>query len=400
MKIYRAEVKSNLDISRTGIVQIYCPDNANITEAIYTSPYFAPYFTGGIFAPPEENAGIIIAFDERTKKSYYLSTIVDDDNIVYDSVESESKKLSEALRTTSIVGNPLALYNDVTPATMTFKNYENNGLEIKNINSKTRMVNETCLVNNGKKISLNSSPEADSIVLDNGHGDCIKMTSLPKSAVGLPVEPQRAIQIKSEMGQEYVTNRGGIDIRVTDGKDITIENGSTGWYALAGLLKFGIGKSGNVNIFSKYRTIRLAAKGTLPTPANGGSIIIETATSEILVTNNAITISTNAGGQIVVDASGRITLNSISNVSVEAPNISLNATNSVDINAPRVNLGGLSTSSLNVFSTNTVNIDGPTALNLNTNIARPSTPLPITPSPNEIERSYLKREYPKGTKYF
>ncbi len=396
MKLYLAQVTSTLDFTRTGVVEVSCPDEPRITEAVYTSPFFSPRKDGGIFAPPELHSSIIIAFNLRTKKAYYISTVVDEEGQFFDEkISSESGTLKE----TPIVSNPMKLYNDTIPASMTFKNNENNGLHIRNVNSTLALVNETSLTNNAKKLSLHSSPEVDCVELDNGHGDFIKINGMPESAMGLPVQNSRSVKIKSEMGQEYATKRGGIDIRVSDGKDITIENGSTGWWAAAGFLKSGLGKSGNVNIFSKYRTIRLAAKGVLPTPANGGSVIIETATSEILVTNNAITITTDAGGQIVVDTAGRITLNSISNVSVEAPNISLDATVSVDINAPIINIGGQDTNNINLFSTNTVSVDGPVALNLNTNTARPATPIPITPSPNEAERTYLKTEYPLGTKY-
>jgi hypothetical protein len=394
MKIYLAQVISNLDISKTGIVQISCPEEPRVKEAIYTSPYYAPYIKGGIFAVPEENSNILIAYNNKTNKAYYISTVLDDGGEFYDEKFPSPETALNDLRVTSMIPESYRIYNDFAPATMTFKNNEDNGLEIRNVNSTVRMINETKLVNERKHLTLASSPEIDSVILDNGHGDYLRIKGEPKSATGLPLEGSRSVEMKSELGHRYITNRGGIDIKIIEGKDITIENGSIGLTALNGILG---PKSGNINLFSKYANIRLAAKGILGTQ---GSVIIETKTSDVIVTNAAITIRTDAGAEIEINGTtGAITLNSISNISMEAANISLDATGSIQMRAPVISIGGTNTTAVNVNSTAIVNIDGPTGLYLNSAQSIPAEPIPILPSANEAKITYLKTEYPTGGKY-
>jgi len=393
MFIYTAEVTSDMDYTRHGVVQVKCVDEPRITEVIYTTPYFNPFFKGGMFAPPANESKILVTYDIKNNKAYYLTTIVDSGSKYVD----DKAEASAAMRTAPVVPNPLDLYEDLAPASMTFLNDEDNGLSIINRNSPTRMVNETVLNNGRKHLSLISSPESDGVVLDNGHGDWIKINGAPKSAVGQPTTGSRNVQIKSLLGQQYVTHMGGIDISVTDGKDINIQNTSTGWWTLGGL--FGP-RSGNVNLFSKYATVRLSAKGVEPTPQDGGSVLIETATANVLVSNNAITIRMDSGGEIEINGTnGAITLTSLSAITLDAPKISLNAADSIDMTAESINIGNGDTKTVNIYSSEVVNIDGPDALNLNTESASEADPDSALPGPNNVLLAYLKTEYPSGNKY-
>lgn len=398
--LYKAQVGSTLDFTRHGVVQVKCADEPKIKEAIYASPYYKAYSKGGVFAPPALNSTILVAYDSKKNKAYYVTTILEDGEEFYDDKfpSPETGFTAEnAFRTTPVVANPNELYQDLAPATMTFKNDEDNGLAITNRNSPTRMVNETTLNNGRKHLSLMSSPESDGVVLDNGHGDWIRINGVPKSAVGLPPTGARNVQIKSLLGQHYVSHMGGIDMCVTDGKDINIQNTSTGWWTLGGL--FGP-RSGNVNLFSKYATVRLSAKGVEPTPQDGGSVLIETATANVLVSNNAITIRMDSGGEIEINGTnGAITLTSLSAITLDAPKISLNAADSIDMTAESINIGNGDTKTVNIYSSEVVNIDGPDALNLNTESASEADPDSALPGPNNVLLAYLKTEYPSGNKY-
>ena len=398
MKIYLAQVTSNMDISRTGIIQISCPEEPRITEAIYTSPYYTPYTKGGFFAIPEENSNILIAYNVKTNKAYYISTVLDDGSEFYDEKFPSPETATDPnnlLRSTPIIAEPYRVYKDFSPAVVTLKNNEDNGLEVRKFKEELRYVNETSLVNERKHLTLASSPEVDSVILDNGHGDYLRINAEPKSATGLPIESSRSIEMKSEMGQNFVTNRGGLDIRIIEGKDLNISNTSIGSNALFGV--FGP-KSGNINLFSKYANIRLSAKGTLgPT---GGSVLLETATSNVLVSNFSVTIKTQGGSEIEINATtGAIEIKSPTTIAVEGAKISLNATGSLDLAAPIINIGGATTTAVNIKSQSIVSIDGPIGLYLNSGQAIPSTPVPTLPSPNDFLINYLKLQYPKGGKY-
>lgn len=344
MKIYTAQVKSTLDLARMGIIQVACEDEPKITEAYYTTPYHRPFTNGGMFAIPAERSNILIAFDEKTSKAYYLSTIIDSPqvdvavdiatnlttqltppNIGTVFANSFMGNVAKKVFKSPIVGDQTKLYEGFAPAVMKFKNDEDNGLSISDKNAKKYMVNETRLNSGGKYLSLNSSPEIDCVQLDNGHGDFLKITGMPQSAVGLPPDPKRSLQAKTFLSQEYVTDRGSLDLRVVEGKDITIENDSTGFMSVGGV---GGLRSGNINIFSKWKNIRLAAKGSIFPPTIAGQIILETALSKIFTTNLGIAIKTGLpllGASLEMDAAaGTIILkNSISKVVMTNAGISL-----------------------------------------------------------------------------
>lgn len=392
MKIYTAQVKSTLDLARMGIIQVACEDEPKITEAYYTTPYHRPFTTGGMFAIPAERSNILIAFDEKTSKAYYLSTIIDSPqidvaaSIITDSVTQLTPpniasaflgNVAKKVFKSPLVGDQTKLYEGFAPAVMKFKNDEDNGLSITDKNAKKYMVNETRLNSGGKYLSLNSSPEIDCVQLDNGHGDFLKITGMPQSAVGLPPDPKRSLQAKTFLSQEFVSDRGGIDLRVVEGKDINIENDSTGFMSV-----FGVGgfRSGNVNIFSKWKNIRLAAKGFIFPPNIGGQIILETALSKIFTTNLGIAMKAGlpvVGASLEMDAAtGTVIIkNTISKIIMTNLGISLRCglasieltpQGTINLTAPLgINLitPGINTTSQSLgFSPGAVNIGGPTSI--------------------------------------
>lgn len=402
MKIYTAQVKSSLDVARMGIIQITCTDEPRATEAYYTTPYHKPFRTGGMFAIPAENSNILIAFDDKNLKAYYLSTIIDADEagkannvakslvqVVANPVAAAAtgplgfltkpllNKVADKLFKTPIVGDQTKLYEGFAPAVMKFKNDEDNGLSITDKNAKKYMVNETRLNSGGKYLSLNSSPEIDCVHLDNGHGDFLKITGMPQSAVGLPPDPKRSLQAKTFLSQEFVSDRGGIDLRVVEGKDINIENDSTGFMSVGGVGGF---RSGNVNIFSKWKNIRLAAKGFIFPPNVGGQIILETALSKIFTTNLGIAMKAGlpvVGASLEMDAAtGTVVIkNTISKIIMTNIGISLRCglasieltpAGVINLTAPLgINLitPGINTTSQSLgFSPGAVNIGGPTSI--------------------------------------
>lgn len=298
MTFHIAYVKHAIDITKSGRFQVIC-DNKEIEAAgvIYTTPYYKPYSNGGFFAVPTANSKIIVSWNPSLKEAYYISTVMEDGNAL---LEPESAGDSSNFRTTPIIKEPNKKYEGFANSTLTFTNDEYNGLVIEDRNAKTILVNETRLQNNGKIVSLNSSPQVDNVAILNDHGDGMKIYGLPESAEGQPPLPKRSIETRSLHDQKMVSDKGSIDLKVVDGKDITIENDSTGMNSVGGVLS---GRTGNVNVFSKYKNIRLSAKGL---EADGGQIILETLTSKIIVSNRGISLLTIGGG-IEISVGGAIT---------------------------------------------------------------------------------------------
>ena len=270
-----------------------------------------------------------------------------------------------------------------------------------------------------------ASPEVDCVKLSNGHGDYIKLNGIPESSVaGTFSSPKRSLEARTFLNQNFVTDRGGIDLTAMDGKDITIENRSSGFFSWGGF--FGP-RAGNVNIFSKYKNINLSAKAPfyVPTegPNSGGKVMIETGNAQVTVSRDGVTIRMNtslppggsavipgpgnprievkATGEVVIDAGGpfstiptiggTLTLKA-GNIELLANNVLIGATSSITTNA-----GALTT----VNSAGLVNIDG-TFVNLNSGAAAVAGPLAIRDAVAipEIPINVTPSEYPIGTKYF
>ena len=72
--------------------------------------------------------------------------------------------------------------------------------------------------------------------------------------------PPNSIEIRSAGSQTLQSATGGISLLVADGEEINIKNSSTG---AVGTLAGNIGRSGNVNISSKYRDINITNENAL-----------------------------------------------------------------------------------------------------------------------------------------
>jgi len=446
--IYVGVVKSNYDTTRSGKFWVECkelgynPCEIEITKegkmirkgkclkVTYTTPYFKNFKTGMITVPEEGSQVLIVVKDKGIASAYYLSTIVAEEGAVKRSVVENSIREDPYM-------NPLEFYEDGAPAAQTFKSAKNNGLGIYFKASKTRYVNKTTLNNGNKELSLDSSPEVDCVKLNNGHGDYIKITGIPEPAPGGPPlhpGPRRSLEARTFLNQHFVSDRGELDFKVIDGKEITLENRSSGFFSWGSL--FGP-RAGNVNLFSKYKNINITAKAPNFVPSegfnSGGKIMIQTSNSEIIVSRDGVTIQLNplgttypfsgfatAGfskpkielkaltGDIVIDAGsykntpleggsrpgGRLIL--------KGGTIELDSTNGVFIN-------GGPTGSINLASTTTVNIGGAAAVNIDgalvnlnsgASVAGVGATQAITATPSVPPINVTPSEYPTGTKYF
>lgn len=430
--IYPATVKSSYDTDRSGKIYVECPDlnyspcnvlvendlikiKGKCLEVTYTTPYFKPT-KGGFFSPPADNAQILIFEDQIRRRHYYLSTIVD--------MTSVSKtQNSEDLLQDPII-DQLELYEDGVPAATTLKNMNNDGLGMYFKRSTTRYINKTTLKNGKKELSLDSSPEVDCVKLSNGHGDYLKISGIPESSNGVIGPPKRALEARTFLNQNFVSDRGGVDLTVMDGKEITLENRSSGFFSWAGL--FGP-RSGNINLFSKYKNINISAKAPfyVPTegPNSGGKVMIETGNSQVTVSRDGVTIRMNtsvppgpgsviagpgnprievkATGDIVIDAGGPF-----STIPTAGGTLTLKAGN-IELLATNVTIGAAATLTTNATTVTTinsggaVNIDG-AFVNLNSGAAATAGPAAISAATAvpEFPVNVTPSEYPTATKYF
>jgi hypothetical protein len=316
-----------------------------IVEAIYTTPFFS-LDGGGVIAVPDVGTSVLLVYDRTSGKAYYIASIVEPPEI-----SPGGAKLDF-----SVVGDNKIYSERGMPQKLLFTNQANAGLKITRkalpsyINSKVDIDSE-----NGKRISLNDSPNADWVMIRNEHGDGIVIAS-----DGNNIHSERSIEIKSKGMQQYVSMQSGMNFYVIDGKDINIENFSTG--AFSNTRSVDVGRYGNINLRSHTSDISIVGKGV---------------DSKIFITTPKARIQIASDGSIILDSIGSITMNSTGN-------INLNATASINIAGASVNIkseGTLSMQSGSNFyakSGGIAAIDG-TLVHLNSNLALPTTIEPTLP---------------------
>lgn len=416
--IYTAKVGSNFDFTRTGKVKVECKalDLTNL-EVIYTTPYHSNW-KGGIFAPPAEGSEILIHVDDTTGLAYYLSTVIASPRITKKYQSPDPKNI----RNRPIV-NSSELYQNGAPGSMTFKNDQKDGLQIDQKRSDDRIITKTILNSGKKAVRLDSSPEVDCVRIENGHGDYLKLTGLPESSIGVPTPPKRSLEARTFLNQNFVSDRGGIDLMINDGKDIVIENRSSGFFSMGSI--FGP-RSGNVNLFTKFKNINLIAKAPVYVPLEGlqqgGKIFLETANSSVVVSRTGVTIRLNTlptapgaaiagvggpkievktNGEILIDAGGSHTIPPSvgGRIKIRGGDLSFIADRTITMTAP-VAINLQSTGQINVNGTN-VNVDGTTGIFLNSNLSTPAIAAAATArSLIDIPVNVTPNEYPLGTKFF
>jgi len=419
--IHLAKVISNFDFTRTGKVRVQCKElDLNQLEVIYTTPYYSNW-KAGIFAPPAEGSEILIHVDQSTGFAYYLSTVIASPIITkkYQSPDPDNRRLNPVI-------NVSQLYQDGSPGSMTFKNNQKDGLQIDSKRATDRIINKTVLNSGKKALRLDSSPEVDCVRLENGHGDYLKITGLPESSIGIPSPPKRSLEARTFLNQNFVSDRGGIDLMINDGKDITIENRSSGFFGMSSI--FGP-RSGNVNLFTKYKNINLIAKAPPYVPIeslqHGGKIFLETANSSVVVSRTGVTIRLNTSvigtppagaaiagvggpkievkttGEILIDAGGTHTIPPSTGglIKIRGGDLALIADRTITLTAgTAINLQ--SVGQINVNGTN-VNVDGLAGIFLNSNLSSPAVAAAATVrSLLDIPVNITPSDYPLGTKFF
>jgi hypothetical protein len=222
---------------------------------------------------------------------------------------------------------------------MNFKSVKGAGLTISEeynpefINKKTEIKSTI-----NKKITLNDSPEIDSVVMESGNGARIILSDNPQTQ-GIP---PRAIQIESVGPQKHINLESQTDVVVVDGRELQLLNESTGAKAPAGAPD----EAGNVNIQSKWKDVNIF------TQAKEGRIFIECLNTS--GSNQLIEIETNGeGGAIVIKTRGDIRLDAGGNIDMKAGGeIRMQSKQKLSLQSVE---GGL-----DVQSASTANIDAPT----------------------------------------
>lgn len=323
MKIVEAEVISNKDAFQAGGLTVYSKAVGEYQfNVIYTSPYSAPY-DGGFFSVPEEGSYILIVKPEGSNTWYFMSCI----HSSLGQIPKEAER--KDLKNKSLIPESVYKTRGYKPQQLLFQDPQGNFLKLSHSKSPEEFNIKAELSSSlGKRLILSDSPKMDTVILRNEHGDKLKISSSPNG-----MSAGRSIEADAKGPVSITSRESDIDVRVVDGREITIENTSTGfndanWYPNEEK------RYGNVNLKSKWTDINIT------TDSQSGKVFIRSKGSDSLV-------QINTDGSMVIRAGKDVSIQSEGSIHLKAEEeLNLQGT-SVNIKGETVKVSG-QTSNLNM----------------------------------------------------
>jgi len=348
MNLVEATVISNFDIFETGLFEVSSTYFQGVRTVTYTSPYGSLYNgldgkKGGFFAIPSVGQTVLIS-QTTGADAYYLITVVHDPDTRSDGnsipevanspgIPSDIYNLSPGIPQRVILsdskGNSLVLSHGYATDE---QNIESNSIQVK---TKTQ------------KLNIEDTPAVNRISLENVYGDCIRLaqTQTDNSDMGTRHLLLRTAGIIQALAEQ------GMDLIVTEGTEIDINNLSTG------VNKDGSEKWGNINVVSENKDINLVTKG------DSGRVMIRSMGGDALV-------QVNSTGEVIIKSAKSISIDADEDINIKAGN-NLNIQAGSDINILAANTATMTGSSSTVLLTPVAaSLDGP-AVQL-----APVTPVP------------------------
>lgn len=341
MEVRRAKVVSIIDPSNEGKFKVKFAPHFKEEESayvIYTSPNYSIH-EGGFFAPPT-NGSEILVLRADDKNYYYLSTIVSRPKTI--------KNFFNKIKSALIAGRNI-FNSDNQPKAFTFTNPKGAGITISNYyntdGSEIPRDKVAVKSSQGHRLVLSDNPNLDCVILRNKDGDGITITANSNA-----VHSSNSIVIKSKSSQRHVADAGEFRMTLNDGRDVVIENNSTG-------VNSGDGSPyGNINLVSKWKDINIYTQGRgNPITGDPGKILISTPNGVIQL---------NSGGDVTIYAKGNVNIASEQNINMEAENINLKARGDIQLTSDGA-VRTLSQGPTDIRSNSLIGIRSPLAIEAN-----------------------------------
>ena len=302
-------VVSNFDSgSKTGKMSVEMDESGLTIDVIYVSPFYH-LNGGGVLAIPDIGSKILVFNDLNSGYYYYLGTIID----------TPSNPVIGGMIGWEPISEPGVYSERGIPQKVTYTNQVGAGLKISRrllpnyMTSKVNLDSEK-----GKRISLSDSPKSDVVLIRNEHGDGIVISSQAND-----VHADRSIEVKCKGSQHFVSYQAAMNFYLIEGKDISIENFSTG--SNSNTTAGEKGRFGNINIKSHNADINITGKGDK---------------SDIFITTPKARIEIKADGSVLIDSQDSVRIQALKNIelkstagdiSMEALNINMKSTLNTNI---------------------------------------------------------------------
>jgi hypothetical protein len=255
MNIELAEVQDNSDIIESGAFYVSNGNRDFVFKVHYVSPYLAGD-QGGFIAIPEVGSRVLVCQPTGENEWYYLGSttkfglggaIADAGNakkgrrVLADRKIYKARGLPQRVVWKTPKGNALILSDE----------YNSDYFDLK---AELR-------TGSGKSIRLVDSPKVDCIIIENEHGDKIKISSTSNDATA-----PRSIELECKGTINIITRESSLNLQVIDGKELNIINNSSG------SKRSGPNDPtpGNINIVSEQGDVNITTK------SDTGSIFLDT----------------------------------------------------------------------------------------------------------------------------
>lgn len=346
-RFYVGYVVSNHDIDEAGGFYAEIPDLDLKSQFVnYVSPYIFPN-AGGFFAPPFSRSKVLILYlgDGVEEGFYFMGSMSKVD------YRFPEEKYIQQLKPFKNIKQREVYNKKNCPQSIFFTNQFDAGFyvyrhlddDVKNFNSRVELKSEK-----GKIVTLNDNPNNDCIFIYNNHTESILITGDGDKDHG-----PRQIQIRALNTISQESYKGDFKIFVTEGRELNIQNTSTGANRPPDSEHYG-----NINIRSEERDINIVAnnrddssifiltpKARIQIDDNGdirihsstGNINIDTSDGDVNIQGRNLnidfdTISMKSGGESIIHAGAKLSLRGDSEVAADGAIINLNSGSSSSSN--------------------------------------------------------------------
>jgi hypothetical protein len=284
MNVQIAEVHENADPVGIGIFYVKTNNRDSLLKVNYVSPYLNGG-NSGFIAIPEIGARVLICKPDNDNEWYYLGTtsVPGLGNSLVKNTDPNNTRLPDS-RVYLASGRPQRYV---------FKSPLGNMLVLSDEKSESYYnVKAELKSPSGKGLKLIDSPNIDCVILENEHGDKIKITSKANEA-----NAPRSIEIEAKGPVNIVSRDSALNLTVIDGKELNITNKSTG------SKRSGPNDPtpGNINVVTDNGDVNILAKGS------DSSVFIEAqGSSSRIVLKSKGSIDLSADGNVNIAAGGDV----------------------------------------------------------------------------------------------
>lgn len=371
MKIYRGTVESAADITKSGCIKVNLPISDDPISVTYVSPY--SNVDSGLFAPPTKTAEVLVLQietedDKGDSAGFYylgspldrkrnLTSFIEDDKIFRNTTANPKAVKNTSLPYPTVKHKSLGREENfpgphpdsaddayeadgVNPQVVTLQAPDKANITFKN---QTRPDADEGYQNiyaklessKGKYIKLIDSPNINAIKMspmkpsDKGGQDVLTFAG-DQPETGTISDGEFKIDTKGPIN--HISRGGGQEIRVQEGRNITLINNSSGKKAKDPNGRRPV-KSGGEE--GPYQDVGNEDWGCVRLVSKWNNIIIDAQSNDSVIylkapgPNSKVVVDTN--GTVDVIAKKKITLSSADKIELKAPRIHINSAIRTDI---------------------------------------------------------------------